>query len=175
MPAHHPPHLYQDDTWYITTAATCHHAPLLTAEAAKNCLRDTVRMAAAKLQISIRAWVILDNHYHLLLKPKQGADVARFFGQVHGRTARQINLEEGAPGRQVWHNFWDTCIRTESDFWTRFNYIHQNPVKHGYVREPEDWPFSSYQHYQRTRGTEWLQDCWMRYPVIDFLAGDNFA
>jgi hypothetical protein len=37
----------------------------------------------------------------------------------------------------------------------------------------EDWPFSSYRYYLRTKGKEWLDDCWQRYPVIDYLAGDD--
>jgi hypothetical protein len=65
-------------------------------------------------------------------------------------------------------------IRHGSHLWTRFNYVHNNPVKHGYVRQLEDWPFSSYHYYLRTKGEEWLQDCWPRYPVIDYLEGDDF-
>jgi putative transposase len=66
-------------------------------------------------------------------------------------------------------------MRTEKDFWTRFNYIHNNPVKHGYVKRPEEWEFSSYQYYLRTHGPEWLQDVFMSYPVIDYSDGrDDF-
>jgi putative transposase len=116
----------------------------------------------------------LDDHYHLLLKTRRGKDLSRFFGQLHGSTSRQINLWDVATGRQIWHNYWDTCIRTEADLWARFNYVHNNPVKHGYVRQLEDWPFSSYHYYLRTEGEEWLRDCWLRYPVIDYLEGDDF-
>ena len=35
MPSHHPPHIYHDNTWYIMTAATRYHAPLLTSEPVK--------------------------------------------------------------------------------------------------------------------------------------------
>jgi putative transposase len=128
----------------------------------------------AAFDIQLRAWVILDDHYHLLLKTCRGRDLSRFFGRLHGGTSRQLNLWDAAVGRQVWHNYWDTCIRDRAGLWTRFNYVHQNPVKHGYVRRFEDWPFSSYRYYLRTRGQDWLADCWARYPVIDFLESDDF-
>jgi putative transposase len=98
----------------------------------------------------------------------------RFFAQLHGGTAWQINTWAGVRGRQIWHNYWDTCIRNEKGYWTRFNYIHQNPVKHGYVQDTIDWPFSSYHYYLRTKGQEWLHDCLATYPVLDYLEGDDF-
>ena len=55
-----------------------------------------------------------------------------------------LNRLDGQRGRQVWHNFWDTCILSETGYWTHFNYIHYNPVKHGYVPDPADWVHSSF-------------------------------
>lgn len=117
----------------------------------------------------MRAWVILDDHYHLLLKTRVGKDLSHFFGRLHGATSRQLNLWDNAMGRQVWHNYWDTCIRTEASLWGHFNYTPNNPVKHGYVTHPKDWEFSSYGYYLRERGEQWLADCWMQYPVIDHI------
>jgi len=124
--------------------------------------------------LALLAWVILDNHYHVIFKAQRGNLLPRFFGRLHGSASRQINQRDSRVGRQVWHNYWDTSIRTEGDLWTRFNYLHNNPVKHGYVQDLRDWEFSSYHHYRRLKGEEWLVDCWQRYPVIDFIEGDDF-
>jgi len=172
---HHPPHIYLDDTWYIITAATLNHAHLLSRETAKTLVSDTLKELIIEFGITLRAWVILNNHYHLLLRVRVGKDLPRFFGRLHGSTSRQINLWDAATGRQVWHNYWDTCIRNEYDLWTRFSYVHNNPVKHGYVQRPEDWGFSSYHYYLRAKGEEWLADCWQRYAVIDYIEGDDFG
>ena len=64
-------------------------------------------------------------------------------------------------------------MRTEHDFWTRFNYIHYNPVKHGYVERPEDWEFSSYRSYLKEQGKEWLWKCLQGYPVDKLLDDEN--
>jgi putative transposase len=138
-------------------------------------VRDSLKRLVGRFNLALRAWVILDNHYHLLLRTTEGKGLTRFVGQLHGSTSRQLNLWEGVPGWQVWHNYWDTCIRSEGDLWTRFNYVHYNPVKHGYAERPDQWRFSSYANYLRTKGEEWLLDCWQRYPVVDFLRGDDFT
>ena len=40
--------------------------------------------------------------------------------------------------------FWERLLRDEEDGSKHMDYIHYNPVKHGYVRSPEDWPQSSF-------------------------------
>ncbi|GAB4147146.1 MAG: transposase [Candidatus Promineifilaceae bacterium] len=172
--SHHPPHVYLDDTWYIITAATLNHTPFLREERAKALLRDKLKELVKTFKINLRAWVILDNHYHLLLQTCRGQDLSRFFSGLHGGTAWTLNEWDGVRGRQVWHNYWDTCIRDDNGYWIRFNYIHQNPVKHGYVQNSEDWRFSSYHYYLRTQGQAWLDDCAAMYPVLDYLEGDDF-
>lgn len=157
----------------MISANTRGGSPALASDPAKTSVRDTLRTMVAKYHVVLRAWVILDNHYHLLVKTDKGQELSRFVGQLHGGTSRQINKANGIAHRLLWHNYWDSCVRGESDMWTRFNYIHQNPVKHGYVSRPEDWPFSSYPYYLRTKGEDWLQDCWSRYPVIDFVVNDE--
>lgn len=169
-----PPHIYLDDTWYIITGVTHERKPLLSDPRAKDCLRDTLKHAAERQSISLRAWVILNDHYHLLLKSRLGAGIPIFIKYVHGSTSRTINLLAGVEQRRVWFSYWDTCIRTHSGFWTRFNYIHFNPVKHGYVHHPGDWEYSSFDYYAQTKGQGWLDDCISRYTISDTLAGDNF-
>ncbi len=174
--SHHPPHIYLDDTWYIVTSAVHERRCLLQPEGHKDLVRDQLKALVIKLGLRLSAWVILDNHYHILVKTRVGAELPRFFGQLHGRTSHDLNDRDNARGRQVWHNYWDTCIRTEANYWTRFNYIHHNPVKHGYVRQMENWPFSSCRHYLEHKGEEWLMDAFRRYPIVDFTdPADDFV
>ena len=171
---HHPPHVYLDDTWYMITASTWDRSRLLSSDEAKSLLRAKLRELVPACGIRLMAWVILDNHYHLLLETSAGEALSGFVGRLHGSTSRRLNLLDGTQGRKVWHNYWDTCVRDERGLWTRFNYVHQNPVKHGYVSDLVAWPYSSYLYYLRTRGEEWLADCWASYPVVDYAQGDDF-
>lgn len=171
---HRPPHIYLDDTWYIITASTLNQARHLATDNHLRVWVETIQSLLKEFGITLRAWVVLRNHYHLLLKSQRGMDIGKFIGRLNGRTSHEFNLLDNATGRQVWYSYWDTCIRTEADYWTRFNYIHNNPVKHGYVQRHEDWDFSSYRYYLRAKGQDWLADCWQRYPAIDDLEGDDF-
>ncbi len=50
----------------------------------------------------------------------------------------------------LWQSrFWEHTIRDEDDMEKHVAYIHHNPVKHGLVRRPCDWPYSSFHHYVR--------------------------
>jgi putative transposase len=173
MSDHHPPHVYLDNTWYFVTASIHRKHRLLQPAGHKDFVRDQLKASVAEFYVQLPAWVILDNHYHILGKSHVGQDLARLFGRLHGRTAFELNGRDGTRGRQVWHNYWDTCIRTEADYWTRFNYIHHNPVKHGYVGHMEDWLFSSYCYYLEHKGNDWLIDAFQQYPIVDFTDSDD--
>ncbi len=50
----------------------------------------------------------------------------------------------GRTDGRVWqHRFWDHIIRDDDDLNNHTDYIHYNPVKHGFVTSPFDWPHSS--------------------------------
>ena len=71
-------------------------------------------------------------------------------GQLHERTARWINGLDGAKGREVWHNFWDTRLTYERSYLARLNYVHQNAVKHGLVAVANQYPWCSAAWFERT-------------------------
>jgi hypothetical protein len=48
-------------------------------------------------------------------------------------------------GRQVWHQYWDTFLNTEGDYWSRVNYMWWNPVRHGYCKTPDEWRWTNLQ------------------------------
>ena len=172
---HHPPHIYLDDTWYIITGSIFCKYPLLRPQGYKELVRDQLKRLIIEFGFQLAAWVILDNHYHILVKSHIGTDLSRFIGRLHGRVSFELNKCDGSRGRRVWDNYWDTCIRSETDYWTRFNYIHHNPVKHGYVGQMEDWQFSSYRYYLQHKGIDWLMDAFRQYPIVDFTdPNDDF-
>ena len=59
--------------------------------------------------------------------------------------SRQKKRERG-----IWQRrFWEHSIRDEKGFIRHVNYIHYNPVKHGYVKSPADWKYSNIHRYVR--------------------------
>ena len=165
---HHPPHWFQDNTWYALTACTFNRVPIFQADEKKALWRDQLKTLTIELHLSLAAWVILDNHYHLLIEFDNASELPHILRRLHGSTANAVNKLDDTLGRRVWQNYWDTCIRNERGYWMRFNYIHHNPVKHGLTHCMSDYEFSSYAYYLRTRGGDWLADAFHRYPIKDY-------
>ena len=96
----------------------------------------------------MEAWAILNNHYHFIAQaPYDATSLTKLVQQVHSISAIQINRWDNAPGRQVWQNYWDTCITYEKSYLARLRYIHENPVKHGLVENAVNYPYCSYKWF----------------------------
>ncbi len=138
----------------------------------KQILRKTIFKSIRELRYNTFAWVVIANHYHILLKVKKSRFLGKLINLINGRSSYMINRLEKQKDRKIWYSYWDTCIRNESDFYTHFNYIHNNPIKHKYVNKLIELPayeFSSYPYYLRTNGQEWINDIFMRYPIVDYV------
>jgi putative transposase len=71
--------------------------------------------------------------------------LARF----HRQTATWVNRLDAAPGRKVWHNFWETLLTYQRSYLARLNYVHQNPVRHGLVRVANRYRWCSAGWFER--------------------------
>ena len=59
-------------------------------------------------------------------------------------------------------------MRSDAHYWATLNYIHHNPVHHGYVERWTEWPFSSAADYLEEIGTNNAQRIWHDYPLKDY-------
>ncbi len=170
-PPHEPPHLGLDQTLYLLSAACYEHRPHLHTAERRQQVLDLLFEACIQNGISLHAWVVMPNHYHLLAFVTEFRALGEIFRRVHGRTSHQWNGEDGMRGRKVWYRYSDRAMRSERHAYTTLNYIHFNPVKHGAAESPYDWPWSSVHWYREHYGREWLRDLWRRYPVRDYGKG----
>jgi len=171
FPPHSPPHPVREHDVYLLTAVCYEHAHHMRDEARRREVLDAIFEHFVLAGIELRAWVVLPNHYHLLVKVADFGDLSGCFHRVHGATARAWNREDKAAGRKVWYRFSDRGIRSEAHYFTTLNYIHYNPVKHGCVASPYDWAESSVHWYLEHQGREWLRDAWSRYPLRAYGEG----
>lgn len=145
---HNPPHWFQGNATYMLTASNYQSHDLMSSPERKFAWRDAFIEAAKLYSWHIIAWVILNNHYHAMVEsPENPSSLSKFTASYHKFTSRQWNSEEDNLGRKVWWNYWDTCIRSEKDYYNRLRYIFWNPVKHGLVEHPEDYAFSNYREF----------------------------
>ena len=104
---YNPPHIYLDDREYYLSAATFGRRPLFSSNEHKGILRDTLKEKIQNFSIKLYAWVILDNHYHLLIRVTKKKTLHKFIRHLHGASALQLNQLDKRKGRRVWWNYWD--------------------------------------------------------------------
>ncbi len=119
----------------------------------------------------ITAWVILPNHYHVLLHTEHLLDLLAAVGRLHGRTSHAWNGEDGTRGRKVWGGAAETAMKSDGHFWATVNYVHHNPVKHGYVEHWQDWPFGNAREYLEAMGRDEAERIWSDYPIREYGKG----
>jgi putative transposase len=171
QPWHSPPHWRQDGpAWFHVTAACYEHAPLIGRTAERMDMFADELLAACSLG-HVAAWCLLPNHYHLLIELPDLARLTRALGRLHGRYSHNWNLEENLVGLTVFRGAADRHVRSDAHFWATLNYVHHNPVRHGYVKRWTDWPWSSAADYLRTVGRDEAKRIWRRHPVLDYGDG----
>jgi putative transposase len=123
----------------------------------------------------VSAWVILPNHYHLLVRIPDITIYGKMNGNLHRGTATEWNREDETPGRKVWYRFSDREVRNERAFFAYFNYIHGNPVKHGWVQNADEWSCTSLHNHLEKMGRDYLRMLWRLYPPREVGTGwDEF-
>jgi acyl-coenzyme A synthetase/AMP-(fatty) acid ligase/REP element-mobilizing transposase RayT len=91
----------------------------------------------------LKAWVIMPNHVHILLRMLAGHDLAGLMKRVKGVSARKINQLLGRDGSIWQQDYFDRFIRDGEHFRNVLHYIEHNPVAAGLVDVPDAWRFSS--------------------------------
>jgi putative transposase len=170
-PLHSPPHFKGIPGAYLITAACYEHRRVFDTPDLLSLLADELLASLSKANLPYHAWIFLPNHYHLLLEMPDLALVSNPLRKAHSRIATKANIIQGKPGRRVWYRYSDRLIRDERHYWTTVNYIHYNPIKHGYVELMSEWPWSSIHVFGDTIGVEELQRVWRAYPIKDYGKG----
>jgi putative transposase len=172
LPWHSPPHREGDTELYHLAAACFEHRPIVGATPTRiGAFAEELLALLTGLGCEVRAWCVLPNHYHLSLKASNVLGVISELGRLHGRTSYRWNGEEQKRGRQVWCKAVDRDMRSVSHYWATLNYVHHNPVKHGYAARWQDWPYSSALEYLAAVGRDRAAAIWRDYPLLDYGKG----
>jgi len=142
---------------YFFTLVTAARAPLFWDEAARTLLGDMMREVRTDAPFKTFAIVLLPDHLHVVWTLPSGdsnypdrwkAIKAKFSHRWLGQGGREQRVSRGyrrQRRRGVWQpRFMEHTIRDEADLHAHADYIHYNPVKHGLVASPKDWPWSSF-------------------------------
>jgi putative transposase len=149
----------REGSTYFFTAVTHQRRPILCEPRARAALRAAILETRAAHPLVIEAWVLLADHLHCLWSIPDGDtdDSIRWALIKRGFTKRvtagtNVPRVSTSPERHresaIWQRrFWEHQVRDERDFAAHCDYVHYNPVKHGLVAAPKDWPGSIFHRF----------------------------
>jgi putative transposase len=151
---------YQPGGTYFFTVVAYRRRNLFKAQRARDLLGDALRKVAAIAPFQTIATVLLWDHLHVIWSlPAGDADysnrwraIKREFSVSYladGGRDIEVTAAEASIGRRgIWQpRFWEHLVRDEEELSALCDYIHYNPVKHGYVARPWDWVPSTFRRF----------------------------
>jgi putative transposase len=171
---HNPPHLFRPCAIYMVTGGTMYKKHFLDTDGKKASFLNTLFERTQLWGWDLEAWAVMGNHYHWVAQAPANADsLVSVIRSVHSINAKATNQADGTPGRQVWYNYWDSCIDYETSYWARLHYVHTNPVKHGLVKDAIDYPFCSYRWFLEKAEANFCQQV-LNQPFDQVKVVDDF-
>ncbi len=164
-------HTIKTDKAYYLTMTVVNWVDVFSRKSHRDAIIDSLKHCADQKGLVIFAYVIMTNHIHLIVNTNEPfllKDTIRDFKKF---TSKKITeqIEEDPESRREWmlpiflmnaanskkhkeYKFWhggNHAIEffSEKFVWDKINYIHNNPVRAGFVKEPQEWLYSSAKNY----------------------------
>ena len=115
-------------------------------------LKEAIRSVQLERPFRIDALVVLPEHLHTIWSlPHGDADYAARWQMVKARFSRRlakssagISCNEQGEYNLWQRRYWEHTLRNERDLQQHMDYVYYNPVKHGWVRQVAQWPYSTF-------------------------------
>jgi putative transposase len=171
---HAPLHRLSEHGTYIVTAATLDQQHYFRSGDRLDRVEVELLTLAKQMGWQLEAWAVFSNHYHFVAHALAGFQTLReLISELHRRTAGFANSLDGAAGRQVWFNYWDTELTFEKSYLARLNYVHQNAVKHGLVPIANQYRWCSAAWFERTASPAQVRTIY-RFKTDQLKVEDGF-
>ena len=146
---HVPTHRILESGTYIITAGTFEKEKFFYDSIRLNMLYGLMLETAEWFKISLNAWALMANHYHIIVSVESPETLKKFIVSFHKNSSLRLNKLDRIEGRRVWYNYWDTKITYQKSYYARLNYVNKNPEHHGIVEKAEEY--------------YWCTEAWYKY------------
>jgi putative transposase len=104
-----------------------------------------LRDAQARVPLRLLSYVVMPNHWHLVVWPEHDEELSEFMARATGTHARRWHVHHGSVGTGTIYQGRYTAIPVEDDvhFLTVCRYVERNPIAAGLVLRSADWRWSS--------------------------------
>ncbi len=145
--------------------------PIFLGDTDRQRMLELIEDHARQLEVAVHAYVLMDNHFHLLLTPGAGDSLSRLMQAVGRRYVRYFNDRHGRSGTLWEGRYRSTLIEPERYLLPCMAYLDLNPVRAGLVAQARDYPWSSHAHYAGLRADRMVTP----HPLYWALGNTPFA
>ncbi|HEX5425463.1 MAG TPA: transposase [Candidatus Acidoferrales bacterium] len=142
---------------HFITCSCYRRLPFLRSPRARDCFVQLLGETRAKFRFALVGYVVMPEHVHLLISEPAGVTPSDVMRELKQAVAFALLPPEERGGREsarpkqqrrFWQSrFYDFNVWSVRKKNEKLRYMHMNPVKRGLVRNPKDWPWSSYRAY----------------------------
>ncbi len=170
--------IYEPAYPHFITCTVLHWIPLFTRKESVEIVLESFKYLQQTDNLKLYAYVILENHIHIIA---QSDNIGQSMAKFKRHTARQLiklleqenvktildqlafykKAHKSDRTYQVWQEgLQPKLIQTDAIMISKIKYIHQNPVKRGYVDEAKHWRYSSARDYEGVNGLLEVERFW---------------
>ena len=170
--------IYEPTHPHFITCTVLQWIPLFTNQQSVDILLNSLKYLQQKDNLKIYAYVILENHLHMLISSD---DISKSLQKFKSFTAKellkllqekqvytileQLSLYKKAHKTHTTYQVWQEgsqpkLIQNDSMMREKITYIHNNPIKRGYVDEASHWRYSSARNYEGKDGLIEIEKFW---------------
>ena len=148
----------------LTLADQPHHVlqrgnnrqPIFVDDADRERMLTLLAENVSRWDIALHAYVLMDNHFHLLATPSTADGLPRFMQSVGRGYVRWFNDRHARTGTLWEGRYRSTVVQAERWLLPCMVSIDLNPVRAGLVADASAYRWSSHAHYVGVRGERWL-------------------
>jgi len=169
--------VYEPTHPHFVTCTVLHWIPLFTRQESVQIIIDCLKFLQEKDNLKLYAYVILENHLHMIVQSDNIEKSMKSFKQYTAKKLLALLKKENvktileqlefykkahhkATDYQVWEEGYQPKLIISDDMMRiKIKYIHENPIKRGYVDEAVHWRYSSARDYEDVRGLIDIERC----------------
>lgn len=108
------------------------------------------------LRVQIIAYCLMPTHFHLILKPLEENGISLMMHDALNSYSHYFNAKYKRKGPLWVGPFKNVLVDSDEQLWHLTRYLHLNPSTASIVKNPEDWPYSSYHEYIAPTKVKWI-------------------
>ena len=155
-----------DNQTYFVTSVTYRRRDLFSDPEIAQVVLNQWQHYQEPYDFDLRVYVIMPDHYHVLIKIEGDKNLSQILYAVHSYSAKRINENIDRKDRQrVWQrDTFDEAIRSKNMYYQKIAYILFNPWRAGLVESPfGDYEFSNLDELVNKKGVEFVEDLFSKY------------